>query len=64
MSDSILEGFGDPIVEIDESEFEHKLKKLSPFDFANSLILLNFIFIPPILFLELKTPHHKSAKRK
>ncbi len=37
MSDSILEGFGDPIVEIDESEFEHKLKKLSPFDFANSI---------------------------
>ena len=37
MSDSILEGFGDPVVEIDESEFEHKLKKISPFDFANSI---------------------------
>ena len=37
MSDSILEGFGDAIVEIDEKEFEHKLKKISPFDFANSI---------------------------
>tara|TARA_B100000085_G_C18555171_1_gene517431 strand:- start:1476 stop:1934 length:459 start_codon:yes stop_codon:yes gene_type:complete len=37
MSDAILEGFGDPIKEIDESEFEHKLKKISPFDFANSI---------------------------
>jgi len=37
MSDSILEGFGEAIVEIDEKEFEHKLKKISPFDFANSI---------------------------
>ena len=37
MSDAILEGFGDPIKEIDESEFEHKLKKISPFDFVNSI---------------------------
>ena len=37
MTDAILEGFGDPIKEIDESEFEHKLKKISPFDFANSI---------------------------
>lgn len=37
MTDAILEGFGDPIKEIDESEFEHKLAKISPFDFANSI---------------------------
>ena len=37
MSDSILEGFGEAIVEIDEKEFKHKLKKISPFDFANSI---------------------------
>ena len=37
MSDSILEGFGDAIKEIDESEFNIKLKKISPFDFANSI---------------------------
>ncbi len=37
MSDSILEGFGEAIPEIDEKEFEHKLKKISPFDFANSI---------------------------
>jgi len=37
MTDAILEGFGDPIKEIDESEFEHKLKKISPFDYANSI---------------------------
>ena len=37
MSDSILEGFGEAVVEIDEKEFEHKLKKISPFDFANSI---------------------------
>jgi|TARA_B100001094_G_C18142955_1_gene778968 hypothetical protein len=35
--DSILEGFGDPVVEVDEKEFEQKLKKISPFDFANSI---------------------------
>jgi len=34
---AILEGFGEPIEEIDESEFEHKLKKISPFDFVNSI---------------------------
>ena len=37
MVDSILEGFGDPVVEVDEKEFEQKLKKISPFDFANSI---------------------------
>ena len=37
MSDSILEGFGDPIEEINEEEFQQKLKKISPFDFANSI---------------------------
>ena len=37
MSDSILEGFGEPIVEVDEKEFEDKLKKISPFDFVNSI---------------------------
>tara|TARA_Y100000004_G_scaffold196370_1_gene266140 strand:- start:5239 stop:5700 length:462 start_codon:yes stop_codon:yes gene_type:complete len=37
MSDSILEGFGKPIKEVNEEEFQHKLKKLSPFDFANSI---------------------------
>ena len=37
MSDGILEGFGEAIVEIDEKEFEDKLKKISPFDFANSI---------------------------
>jgi|TARA_Y100000361_G_scaffold97227_1_gene87188 hypothetical protein len=37
MSDSILEGFGKPIEEVNEEEFQHKLKKLSPFDFANSI---------------------------
>jgi len=37
MSDSILEGFGKPVEEVDESEFNIKLKKISPFDFANSI---------------------------
>ena len=37
MVDGILEGFGDPVKEIDESEFNIKLKKISPFDFANSI---------------------------
>ena len=37
MSDSILEGFGEAIVDIDEKEFEDKLKKISPFDFVNSI---------------------------
>ena len=37
MTDGILEGFGDPIVEIDEQEFNIKLKKISPFDFANNI---------------------------
>ena len=37
MVDGILEGFGDPVVEIDESDFQTKLKKISPFDFANSI---------------------------
>ena len=29
MTDGILEGFGDPIVEIDEQEFNIKLKKIN-----------------------------------
>ena len=37
MSDGILEGFGDPIEEINEEDFQQKLKKISPFDFANSI---------------------------
>ena len=37
MSDGILEGFGEAIVEIDEADFQEKLKKISPFDFANSI---------------------------
>ena len=37
MSDSILEGFGDPVEEINEEEFNEKIKKLSPFDFVNSI---------------------------
>ena len=45
MSDAILEGFGDPIKEIDESEFEHKLKKISPFDFANSIYNKNNLIV-------------------
>ena len=39
MVEGILEGFGDPVVDIDEKEFEHKLKKISPFDYANSIYL-------------------------
>jgi hypothetical protein len=34
---SILEGFGPPVDEIDEKEFEEKIKKISPFDFANAI---------------------------
>ena len=37
MSDSILEGFGKPVEDINEEEFQDKIKKLSPFDFANSI---------------------------
>ena len=37
MSDGILEGLGDPIEEINEEDFQQKLKKISPFDFANSI---------------------------
>ena len=37
MSDGILEGFGDPIEDINEEDFQQKLKKISPFDFANSI---------------------------
>tara|TARA_X000000368_G_C22957008_1_gene679232 strand:+ start:136 stop:594 length:459 start_codon:yes stop_codon:yes gene_type:complete len=37
MSDSILEGFGEAIPEIDEKEFEHKIKKIGPFEFTNSI---------------------------
>jgi hypothetical protein len=37
MSNAILEGFGEAVKEIDESEFEHKLEKLGPFDFVNSI---------------------------
>lgn len=34
---SILEGFGPPVEEINEKEFEEKIKKISPFDFANAI---------------------------
>lgn len=37
MTDSILEGFGDPVETIEEEQFQEKLKKISPFDFANSI---------------------------
>lgn len=37
MSDNILEGFGDPVEEIQEEQFQEKIKKLSPFDFVNSI---------------------------
>ena len=37
MSDSILEGFGEAIEAVDEEQFEDKLKKISPFDFVNSI---------------------------
>jgi hypothetical protein len=37
MSDGILEGFGDPIEDINEEDFQQKIKKISPFDFANSI---------------------------
>ena len=39
MSDSILEGFGKPVEDINEEEYLDKIKKLSPFDFANSINL-------------------------
>ena len=34
---AVLEGFGDPIVEVNEEEYQEKIKKLSPFDFANAI---------------------------
>jgi hypothetical protein len=34
---SFLEELGPPVVEIDESEFNVKIKKISPFDFTNSI---------------------------
>ena len=37
MSDSILEGFGEAVEAVDEGQFEDKLKKISPFDFVNSI---------------------------
>ena len=37
MSDSILEGFGEAVEAVDEEQFEDKLKKISPFDFVNSI---------------------------
>ena len=37
MTDAILEGFGEPVEEINEEEFQEKLKKISPFDYANSI---------------------------
>ena len=37
MTDSILEGLGDPVETIEEEQFQEKLKKISPFDFANSI---------------------------
>lgn len=35
--ESILEGFGPAVSEINEEEFVEKLAKISPFDFANSI---------------------------
>ena len=37
MPKSLLYGPAKPIEEVNEEEFQHKLKKLSPFDFANSI---------------------------
>ena len=37
MSDSILEGFGEAVEAVNEEQFEDKLKKISPFDFVNSI---------------------------
>jgi|TARA_B110000914_G_C15442596_1_gene436837 hypothetical protein len=37
MVDSILEGFGDPVVDVNEEDFVTKRKKISPFDFANAI---------------------------
>ena len=34
---AILEGFGDPVEEIGEEQFQEKLKKMSPFDYVNSI---------------------------
>ena len=38
---AILEGFGDPVEEINEEDFQEKIKKLSPFDFINSINFKN-----------------------
>ena len=38
---AILEGFGDPVEEINEEDFQEKVKKLSPFDFINSINFKN-----------------------
>ena len=37
MRDSILEGFGEAVEAVNEEQFEDKLKKISPFDFVNSI---------------------------
>ena len=37
MSDSILEGFGEPVEQVEEEQYQDKLKKISPFDFVNSI---------------------------
>ena len=37
MTDAILEGFGEPVEEINEEEFQEKLKKISPFEYDNSI---------------------------
>jgi len=34
---SFLEELGPPVVEVDEAEFNVKIKKISPFDFTNSI---------------------------
>ena len=31
MSDSILEGFGEPVEQVEEEQYQDKLKKISPF---------------------------------
>lgn len=33
----MLEGMGDPVIELDEEQFKVKKKAISPFDFANSI---------------------------
>ena len=45
MVDSILEGFGEPVEDINEQDFQEKLKKISPFDYANSIYTKDNIIV-------------------